>query len=198
MKPETAISAAAARAGMNMTETRLRGITDDVFKKFHGNAERALPTFWRMLRDDAECGQLAVTSFLRRAFDEKAGNKLRCAATSNSDRGGAGPYSDGSQKLSAAPCREPSANDREAARNAAHKITLTVFDSFKVRDGRGIGDVRWGQLATLRGADMMSAAVIDLLMKHTKAPHDMLVRDVVKMCDLQCMIQKAAETADVE
>jgi len=196
MKTETAISAAAARAGMNMTETRLRGIVDDMFKKFHGNAERALPAFWRAIRDDAEAGQLAVSPYLRRVFDDKNGvDKLKCA---NLDRGGVGPAISGGQAISARPGREPSDEDRAAGLRAMDRLKLTVYDTFKVRDGRGIGDVRWGQLASLEGADMLSAAVIRRLMKHTQAPHDMTVREAVKVRDLRRIVSEAREEINVK
>lgn len=118
------------------------------------------------------------------------------AGASPTNRGGADLQSSAPHVMSVRPVREPSIHDRAAAGRIARTITLTIFDSFKVRDGRGIGDVRWGQLKSLRSTDLMSASVIDQLMKHTQAPHDTRVRDAVKASDLQRMIQRAAEVAD--
>lgn len=84
-----------------------------------------------------------------------------------------------------------------AAKKAAKTIALTVLDSYKVRDGRSIGDLILGDLASLRAANAMEMAVIGYIQRHAgNATANQLVRDVIKPVDLERFIQKAAEFAD--
>lgn len=79
----------------------------------------------------------------------------------------------------------------------ASTIARTVFDSFKVRDGRPIGDVTFGELGALLSENTREAAVVRQIMKHVSyADPSTKVRDVVKQADLERMIQRAAEVAD--
>jgi hypothetical protein len=83
-----------------------------------------------------------------------------------------------------------------AAAAVAKSVALTILDTYRIRDGRAIGDVRFGELEHLRSANAMEASLIRQIQRHATASHDARVRDVVKAKDLQRMIQRAAEVAD--
>lgn len=101
------------------------------------------------------------------------------------------------QPLLAAPARPQSITDIRAARVVAQEMVRTVFDSFKVRDGRAIGDVLWSDLPRLHSANTREAAVVRQLMKSRAAVGPgLMVRDVVKTDELERMIQRGAEVAD--
>lgn len=99
------------------------------------------------------------------------------------------------------PAREPTAADKSAAHAVAQDAAVTIFDTFKVHDGRGIGAVRWGELrrlgteAAASSKDMaIKAAVIAQIERHAVAAHDALVRDVIKITDLQRFIRRASSS----
>lgn len=95
------------------------------------------------------------------------------------------------------PVREPSASYRAIAKASMQAEAKTILDTYKVRDGRAIGDVRYGEIERMRTEDAMAASVWRQIQRaHPNAPHDMKVRDIVKIEELQRMIQKAAEVAD--
>lgn len=83
-----------------------------------------------------------------------------------------------------------------AAKAGAQKIATTVLDSYKVRDGRPIGDIRIGELERLRSANAMEAAVLRQIQRLGYADPNMTVRMIVDHDTLARMIQKAAEVAD--
>lgn len=85
----------------------------------------------------------------------------------------------------------------EAAKVASKNIAHTVLDSFKVRDGRPIGDLIFGELEGLRSANAMEASVILQIQRHyANVEPNQFVRDVIKAKDLERMIQRGAEVAD--
>lgn len=94
----------------------------------------------------------------------------------------------------------PDTAARKAARiNAVIGNTkaITSLDSFKVRDGRAIGDLSWGELERLETTNQREAWVIRQLRKHAQvSDHSTLVRAVVTAEMLDRMIQKAAELSD--
>jgi len=209
----TALAAAFAKAGMNAAEARLRGLAADALKKHHRNIGRALPTFEAAIDDDPDLIRAALLHYLCRvdaeavagqtSFDPQrshAGDRHPPLANQNSGavaaRNGAGHFGQDTPAFAARPVREPSPQERAIAGTAAARLALTILDTFRVRDGRPIGDVRYGELDRLRGLNAMEAAVIRQIQDHAKAPHDARVRDVVKATDLNRMIQKAAEIAD--
>jgi hypothetical protein len=122
----------------------------------------------------------------------------RCAIarSPSPDRGREGHSGRAMAIASLPPVREPSAAQRKVGASVAKVLAVSVLDTFKVRDGRSIGDVRYGELDRLRSSNVHEAAVIKLIQKHAQADSNMRVRDVVKPDDLQRMIQKAAEVAD--
>ncbi|RWN33438.1 hypothetical protein [Mesorhizobium sp.] len=100
-------------------------------------------------------------------------------------------------KASIAMPRPVSAAYIEAAKAGAQKIALTVLDSFKVRDGRAIGDLIFGELESLRANNAMEASVIRQIQRHAgNATANQRVRDVIKAADLERFVQRGAEVAD--
>jgi hypothetical protein len=218
-KPDTAIAAALARAGMNTAECRLRIIATEVLKKHHGNVERAVKTFEREIDGDRGLIREALRFYLDRyrllvgdhpisethapLVAGQQSNGGRGPRSSDDPRnvaasaagGGAGQFGRDAQGPVVRPVREPSHVERAAAATVANRI-VTVLDSFRVRDGRAIGDVRIGELEGLRAANAMEASLIRQIQRHAVADHDARVRDVIKPDDLQIMIQKASEVAD--
>lgn len=198
---ETAMADAMFRAGANRAETRLRQIILDALRKHHRNIGRAMPAIIRAVEDDDELIAEALLQITCRLDAEMLGNGQSAFDNLTRDARPQQPvptaatvqptvvYRDKIGKF--AP--EPSQLYKNIAAKGAQKIALTVFETFKVRDGRGIGFVRWGELASLREADEVSACVIRNLMMHTIAEHDALVRDVVKATDLVSMIDRAKE-----
>jgi hypothetical protein len=87
--------------------------------------------------------------------------------------------------------RGPSTAARQAALKVAQKAAETVLDSFKIRDGRAIGDVSWGELERLHAANTKEANVIRALLNHAQADSSAYVRDVVRASDLERMIKNA-------
>lgn len=84
-----------------------------------------------------------------------------------------------------------------AAKDGAKVIALTVLDSYKVRDGRSIGDVTFRELERLRMDNTREAAVIRLILRHAPTSGgDTKVRDAVNTEVMERIIQRAAELAD--
>jgi hypothetical protein len=84
-----------------------------------------------------------------------------------------------------------------AARKEAKAIARTVLDSFKVRDGRAIGDLAFHEIEALRAANVREASVFRQIQKHVaNADPWARVRDLIKAEDLERMIQRAAEVSD--
>jgi len=118
--------------------------------------------------------------------------------------GGAGPAQradNKGQRQFARPAREPSSTDRAAmrlVRRETAKIVLTVFDSFRLRDGRAIGDLRFGEIESLRFENAREASILRQIQRHiAHAAADAKIRDIMKAEDLQRFIQRGAEVADV-
>ena len=85
-----------------------------------------------------------------------------------------------------------------AARGRSQEIARSVLDSFRVRDGRAIGDVFMADLPALEAANNREAILVRLLQRHVaNPPLGARVRDIVKAADLEKMIQKSAELSDV-
>ena len=76
-------------------------------------------------------------------------------------------------------------------------VTPSVFDTWKVRGNRSIGDLTFGELGGLIATNHREAELLKLIRNHVK-PHSetVRVRDAIKERDLQRMIQKAAELSD--
>lgn len=84
-----------------------------------------------------------------------------------------------------------------AAKTGAKHLALTVLDSFKVRDGRPIGDVPWSSLDRLIAEGGHEVAVLKIL-RNRGVPTDKNapMRLLVGVAEMERTIQKAAEMAD--
>lgn len=103
------------------------------------------------------------------------------------------------QRRTATSARPDTAARKAARINAVigNAKAITSLDSFKVRDGRAIGDLSWGELERLETTNQREAWVIRQLRKHAQvSDHSTLVRSVVTAEMLDRMIQKAAELSD--
>ena len=86
----------------------------------------------------------------------------------------------------------------KAAKAGAAKVAKTVLDSFKVRDGRAIGDLIFSELEGMRFENEREVFVIRQVMKHTANPaSNARVRDLVSPDQLAIFIQRSAELAEV-
>ena len=103
------------------------------------------------------------------------------------------------RSVSAAPVREPSKAQRKAAKAVRGEVALTILDTHKIRDGRAIGDVLFGEIETLRIANAMEASIFrQIQRRYAFAAPDTKLRDIVKPEDLNAIKQKAAEVADAQ
>lgn len=183
----TAMENAFARAGITRQDARAFATAQEFIA--NGGTLGRWIAIWRQAeakRKGEASGQIAP--------DDKV--QARHAAASPPPRDGAGQPHAGALGPIARPAREPSPAQRAAAASVARTVAVTVLDTYRIRDGRAIGDVRFGELERLRSANAAEASLIRQIQRHATAGHDALVRDVVKADDLQRMIQKAAEVAD--
>lgn len=103
------------------------------------------------------------------------------------------------RSVSAVPVREPSKAQRKAAKAVRGEVALTILDTHKIRDGRAIGDVLFGEIETLRIANAMEASIFrQIQRRYAFAAPDTKLRDIVKPEDLNAIKQKAAEVADAQ
>ena len=85
----------------------------------------------------------------------------------------------------------------EAMKANATVVAKSVFDSFKIRDGRAIGDLTFGEIDRIRTTNVREAAVLRQVQKHCAyAESGAKVRDLVKREDMERFVQRAAEVAD--
>ncbi|MBT1154321.1 hypothetical protein J1C56_01815 [Aminobacter anthyllidis] len=93
--------------------------------------------------------------------------------------------------------RPVSASYLKAAKSGAKQIALTVLDSFRVRDGRAIGDVPWSSLDRLISEGGREIAVLKMIRNKGVPPdHNSPIRLYVGVQELERIIQKAAELTD--
>lgn len=189
--PETAMASALKKAGVNVAERRLRDIATDALKKHHYNAGRSERTFAEMIADDADVQRELRLHYLLFVAKELGlpGNGQGAVETHDDCANARQP------KPIVTP-KSPTASQVAAMVKVAKESAITVLDSFKVRDGRAIGDVRVGELERLRSANAMEASVVRQIQRLGVFNHDARVRDVVKPQELQRIIQRAAEVAD--
>lgn len=78
-----------------------------------------------------------------------------------------------------------------------HAKLNSVYDSYLTRDGIPIGDVVFSAISRIESANSREAALLRLIREHVSPVGDpnARVRDLIKIEDLQRMIQKAAEIA---
>lgn len=115
------------------------------------------------------------------------------------DGRGHSSHADRGRPTEAAPVREPSYAQRRASREVGKVIALTILDTHRIRDGRAIGDVRYGEIETLRTANAMEASIFRQIQKRIGyAEQDAKLRDLITAEELNAMKQKAAEVADAQ
>lgn len=84
-----------------------------------------------------------------------------------------------------------------AAKHGAQRMALTVLDSFKVRDGRAIGDVPWSSIDRLISEGGREVAVLKMI-RNRGRPTDLNspLRLIIGVQEMERIIQKAAEMSD--
>lgn len=203
---DTVMERAFSKAGLNTAESIARRLAAEAMARHHNNARRAAVTFAKsLLASKTDVVAEAVLPYLRDYASRLLGDGQNSRATNGQGldavtqrpkANGAGQDRDAAHDAHAASVREPSATDRAASARVAKHLTITVFDTFRIRDGRGIGDVRYGELERLRASNAMEASLVRQLQRHGNPPHDTKMRDFVKVEELQRMVQRAAEVAD--
>lgn len=106
-----------------------------------------------------------------------------------------------SGRMSAAPSFRPqSASDIKAAGHFAHQIARTVLDSFRVRDGRSIGDITVGEVERLRASNAREAAVLRQIQRHIgnlgQLDQSTQLRELLNHEVVERFVQRAAEWDD--
>lgn len=92
--------------------------------------------------------------------------------------------------------REPSEADRRASLVVHSAVAMTIMDTLKI-DGRAIGDWTLDEARSVGKEKIRHGYILQSVAQHyANAPGNVRVRDLIKVSDLQRMVQKAAETAD--
>jgi hypothetical protein len=208
MRNETVVGEAFRRAGVHAPEARFRVALAEYLNN-GGTVARARELVDAAAERMGSEGQTigAAKADLRapsspRANDDAKGQSTAAddaaepmPAASSPERNGAGQQKVADKAGFDVP-RPVSALYVAAAKIGAKQLATTVLDSFKVRDGRPIGDVRIGELETMRTANVREAAVLRQIQRLGYADANMTVRALVDHDTLAKMIQKAAEIAD--
>ena len=129
--------------------------------------------------------------------DGFAGKALVSApAASSPERNGAGHGSSAKQASEIVPRPVPPSYV-ETMKARAEATAKSVLDSFRLRDGRAIGDIIFGEIEMLRFENAREASVLRQVQRHAgNATANQTVREVIRPADLERMIQRAAEVAD--
>ena len=154
---------------------------------------------------DAEDGHRSVAQ-TRQPLEDDRGHRLisvsghvRGAPASSSNRGGEGQLAIATEglKKDALPVREPTEAQRKASAAMRDLVRLTVLDTHRIRDGRAIGDVRYGEIETLRSTNAMEASIFRQIQKKIGyASHDAKLRSLISADEFNAMKQRAAEVSD--
>jgi len=93
--------------------------------------------------------------------------------------------------------KEPSEAEQRGRSRAAKRLATSVLDSYRLRDGRAIGDVRFHELPDIMAQNATEAEVIRLVLDFApNAPQDAKVRDAISNKVLTHLIKKASGGAD--
>ncbi|MCW5695808.1 MAG: hypothetical protein KIS96_03625 [Bauldia sp.] len=91
----------------------------------------------------------------------------------------------------------PTVEQLAAARDVQRRAAKTVLDTWRIRDGRAIGDVTFAELESLRLENAQEASILRQIKNHiANADPSAKVRDLIKAEQFQRFIQRAAEVAD--
>lgn len=83
-----------------------------------------------------------------------------------------------------------------AIASVQHVATKTLLDTFKVRDGRAVGDLLFKELEGLRADNAREASVLRAIQLHTANAAPMhRVRDIVSPATLEAIVAQAEEEA---
>lgn len=154
----------------------------------------------RPTRADEACHQLPAPSSTERAAQghiEVAGKVTPTMLTSGAtERNGAGQSAIADKAIPLAP-RPVSPAYVEAAKKGAKIMAITVLDSFKVRDGRPIGDVPFSSIDRLIAEGGHEMMVLKLIRARGVPPdRNTPIRLLIGVQEMERIIQKAAEVAD--
>lgn len=223
----TAFGAALSAAGRNTSADRLYVAAVKALQDADLSVTDAIRTFGAAVKADPELFNQLAAEYLRRVSEDMRGlpgggrgegdthRQTAPARQPNGDDAGqrrydtqrssvSTPHANGAGQVafdthyaSARPVREPSPVQRAAAASVHKAAAVTILDTYKIRDGRAIGDVRFGEVDRLRLEDVRHASVWrQIQLAHPNTPHDMKLRDVLKAEELQRFQQRAAEVAD--
>lgn len=152
-----------------------------------GTVERAHALLDDVVAELPREGQLPVAS-----------SQSHSARPRQPDRGGGSQQTDarkGHMRF-ASIVREPTERQRRVLLEVNKRAAVTILDSFKIRDGRAIGDVLMGEVERLRAANAVEAHIFAQIKQHAVADSSMRVRDVIKPKEFQRIQQRAAELAN--
>ncbi len=114
--------------------------------------------------------------------------------------GGQVPGANNGRSVPAAAKNFPGHAKRGASSIASVQNTMSnsLLDSFKIRDGRKIGDILFRELESLRAENAVEAELLRQIQRHAvNVPIDALVRDIVSDDQLATMLDRAKVKADV-
>lgn len=84
-----------------------------------------------------------------------------------------------------------------AVMRQVNTMTTSIFDTHKLMNGRSIGDICFDEIDQLIGTNVRDAMLLRQIRKHVvPADSHAKIRDVIKLDELQRMVQKSAEMAD--
>ncbi|MER9875609.1 hypothetical protein [Mesorhizobium sp. M0195] len=184
-------------------ETSGSGHLEDA-DKGHAISARAAHSY------DDEAGQLnfadkAIEAMPASSSPESSGPGLVGGAEKAVQKlpGSAAPQGNGADHVSCADKaniqlpRPVSPSYLASAKAGSRLVAMTILDSFKVRDGRPIGDVPWSSLDRLIAADRHSAAFLTLIRdRGVPADRNAPIRQLVSVAEAQRLLQQAAEMID--
>jgi hypothetical protein len=190
--------------------------------RLHGTEERAAGPLMNAVQRDPKLQRAMALHYLYTFREEDTGYDVTKAAVgsdfaaainaemtkTDSSRGGHVPPV--TPTRSATPARtdektfavtfkpkDPPKGALEAAKKAHEAAARSVLDTFTIRDGRAIGDVRYGELERLVVTNAVEAAVLNQIRMHVVADASAYVRDLIGAKRLAEMIEAAkTEVAD--
>jgi hypothetical protein len=108
------------------------------------------------------------------------------------------PARPGRVPQSVAKNQAPSPERMRAVRTAGHTTTPTIFDTFKVPDGRPIGDITYAELGGLISTNMVFMSIFRQIQLHGVPPRDKAkVRTLIKEGTLKRFVTDAQRLHDV-
>lgn len=169
---------------------QLELLADNTLKKYGGNPDAALSKFVIDLFSNPLLARALALRYLQERAGQSVSGTRRSTARSSSEAGH--QSSRDSQRQDVRSLRGPSAAQRAATTRIKLEMAKTVLDSFKVSDGRSIGDVRFFELPILRRKSQREAYVLDQLSRHVaNAPATAYVRDIIKATELEVILRNS-------